>query len=794
MLTNYLKIALRNLTKNKIYGLINIVGLAAGLSACLVIGLYVMGEYRHDRFHQNFADIYRIVETQKQVDGYHPVAVTPGPLAPALEKDFPDIVHTTRVGQWSGLLKSDSTAIEPKSILIVENSFFKIFDFQLLAGDTNTVLQHPDEILITETLAEQFFGKNWAAQSVLGRTITLNNEYPVRLAGVVANPPTPSHLQFQALLPFNLLLKMDNWSNKWASNNFHTYLQLHPQTDVPAFAQKLAGQLGVYHAPNETVLHLQPLRDIYLHSKFDFETDWGKRGDIFYVRIFTTVGLVVLLIAIFNYFNLVTARAAQRAKEVGVRKSIGANRQTLVLQFLTESMLMTTTSVGIALVLAQFALPLFNRLTDKSLVIPVESGQFWGLMAGTTLLLGLITGAYPAFFLSGYQPSKVLKGLVNTRSGLGFRKVLVVAQFAISVALGISTVVIYQQLNFVQAKNLGFDQSHLLYLNLKGDTRFKAGVIKEQVTQLSGVASVTATTNNLVDVANSTNFEWEGQTPGAEFLITQMNIDADFLATTGMEMASGRNYSAQITRDTAERDGYYLVNETAARRMGYNNETVLNKKAKFWGNEGTVIGVVKDFHFRPLNKNIEPFIFRYRPQNPYFQLLIKTKPEGTAATIAALNQIYKKADPDNPIKFGFVDQALEAQYKADQRAGRTVLYFSILAILVSCLGLLGLTAFAAEQRTKEISIRKVLGATVAGIAGLLARDFIRLVVLAIVIATPVAYFGMEKWLANFAYRIDIQWWMLAVVSVVAVVLAGLTVGVQGVKAALANPAHSLRKE
>jgi putative ABC transport system permease protein len=377
---------------------------------------------------------------------------------------------------------------------------------------------------------------------------------------------------------------------------------------------------------------------------------------------------------------------------------------------------------------------------------------------------------------------------------VGFRKVLVVAQFAISVALGISTVVIYRQLNFVQAKNLGFDQSHLLYLNLKGDTRFKAGVIKEQVAQLSGVASVTATTNNLVDVSNSTNFEWEGQTPGAEFLITQMNIDADFLATTGMEMASGRNYSAQITRDTAERDGYYLVNETAAKRMGYNNETVLNKKAKFWGIEGTVIGVVKDFHFRPLNKNIEPFIFRYRPQNPYFQLLIKTKPEGTAATIAALNQIYKKADPDNPIKFGFVDQALEAQYKADQRAGRTVLYFSILAILVSCLGLLGLTAFAAEQRTKEISIRKVLGATVAGIAGLLARDFIRLVVLAIVIATPVAYFGMQKWLANFAYRIDIQWWMLAVVSAVAVVLAGLTVGVQGVKAALANPAHSLRKE
>jgi len=794
MLSAYFKIALRSLFKNKVYSFINIGGLAVGLAACLAIGLYIEDEYSHDRFHQNFEKIYRIVETQKQADGFHPVAVTPGPLAPSLEKDFPEIVHTIRVGQWSALLQADGKSIEPKSTLIVENSFFKIFDCKLLLGDPNTVFLNPDELIITEKIAEQFFGENWQNLSILGKILIINAQIPAMIVGVVENPPANSHLQFEALLPFQSLLKYDEWSNKWNSNNYHTYLQLLPGTDVAAFERKIAGQITRYNAENEATLQLQPLRDIYLRSKFDFSSDWGKRSDIFYVRIFATVGLIVLLIAIFNFINLATARASQRAREVGVRKSVGAGRSSLIAQFLGESLLMTTLSVLLALAITDITLPLFSQLTDKQLLVPVGKPNFWLLTAAATALIGLLTGAYPAFFLSAYRPAKVLKGIVDKRSGLGFRKTLVVAQFAISVVLGIGTVVIYQQLHFLQNKNLGFDQSQLLYLRLKGDSRDKSAIFKAEISKIPGVKSVTATTNNLVDVSNSTNVEWEGQNPKDEFLITQMNIDADFMKTTGMEIASGRNYSTSITGDSIEKYGRYLINETAAKRMGYTNETALGKKVKFWGLEGEVIGVLKDFHFRPLSKSIEPFIFRFRPQNPYFNLLVKTEPNHTAETIAALEKTYQKIDSDNPLQYGFVDQDLEAQYRSEQRTGRTILYFSILAILVSCLGLFGLTAFAAEQRTKEIGIRKVLGASVTEVTGLLAKDFLKLVVIAIVIASPVAYYFMQKWLSDFAYRIDLQWWMFALAGLAAVVIAFLTVGFQAVKAALANPVKSLRSE
>jgi len=795
MLQNYLRIALRNLVKNKVYSLINIGGLAVGLAACLTIGLYIQDEYSYDRFHRNFDHLYRMVETQKQADGLHPVAVTPGPLAPSLEKDFGEIVHTTRIGRWPALLQLNGISIEPKSALIVENTFFKMFDFKLLMGDPQTALMNPDELIITETLAGQFFGQYWRDSSVLGRNILLNKEIPLMVVGVVANPPANSHLEFDALLPFKYLEKNDEWINKWNSNNYHTYVQLTPETDVTAFTQKIAPQIAKYDQDNASTLSLQPLRDIYLYSKFDFETDWGKRGDIFYVRIFLTVGLIVLLIAMFNFINLATARASQRAREVGVRKVVGAQRKSLIFQFLAESLLMATLAVTAALLITDSTLTLLADLTDKHLVVPFKNPDFWLIVAGATALLGLFTGAYPAFFLSAFRPAKVLKGVLDVRSGLAFRKTLVVGQFVLSVALGIGTIVIYQQLNYIQNKKLGFDQSQLLYLRLKGEHRGKSAIFKDELAKLPGILSITATTNNLVDVSNSTNnTEWEGQTPKDEFLITQMNVDADFLKTTGISLASGRNFSASITGDTLEKFGRYLLNATAAKRMGYTDATALGKKVKFWGLEGEVIGVLQDFHFRPLNKSIEPFIFRFRPREFYFNLLIKTAPNNTAETIAAIEKVYKKLDTDNIIKYGFVDQDLEDQYRAEQRTGRTVLYFSILAVLVSCLGLFGLAALTAEQRTREIGIRKVLGASVVGITRLLARDFLKLVVLAIIIASPIAYWAMQHWLEDFAYRIDLQWWMFVAAGLVAMVIAFLTVGFQSVKAALRNPVDSLHSE
>jgi putative ABC transport system permease protein len=794
MWQNNVKIAVRNLFKNKVYSFINIGGLAIGLAAFLAISLYIQGELSYDRFHQNFNHLYRLTEIQKQADGYHPVAVTPGPLAPSLLTEYAEIEQAVRIGQWNALLQIDTSTIESKSTLIVEHSFFKMFDFKLLHGDTATVFNNPDEIIISESIAKRFFGENWREASILGKILMLNSELPNTIVGVVQDPPTHSNIQFEVLLPFKSIEKYDEWSSKWNSNSYHTYLQLRPDTDVAAFEHKIANHIAKYDANNEATLHLQPLSAVYLYSKFDFGSDWGKRGDIFSIRVFFTLGIVLLLIAIFNFINLATARAIKRAREVGIRKSVGAQRYSLIGQFLGESLLMTTLAVLLALLLTTPTLTLFNDLIDKDITIPSDQPQFWVILAAGTVLIGLLTGGYPAFFLSAYRPSQVLKGIVDARSGLGFRKTLVVGQFILSLTLGIGAVIIYQQLNFVQNKKLGFDQSQLLFVRLKGDTRDKSAILKEELSKIPAISAVTATTSNLVDVSNSSTVEWEGQAPNDEFLITQMNIDANFMATTGMSLASGRNFSAAIAGDTTDKFGRYMLNETAAQRMGYTNESVLGKKVKFWGFEGEIIGVLKDFHFRPLNKTIEPFIFRFRPKEFYFDLLVKLTPNDMPTTIAAIEQAYKKVDTDHPFSYGFVDQSLETQYKAEQRTGRTVLYFAILTIFISCLGLFGLVAFAAEQRTKEIGVRKVLGASVASVVGLLSKDFLKLVLIALVIASPIAYTLMQKWLADFAYRIDIQWWMFVLAGAVAMVIAFLTVAGQAVRTAMVNPVKSLRND
>ena len=400
MLSNYLTVAFRNLVKYKVYSFVNIGGLSIGLAACLAIGLYVRDECGHDRFHRYFDDLYRVVETQKQADGLHPVAVTPGPLAPSLERDFPEIVQATRVGRWPALLQTGGKGIETKSTLIVDNTFLKMFDFKLIQGDLKTALTNPDEIILSETLAGQLFGGDWRNSSIMGKNILLNTEFPTTIVGVVENAPANSHLQFDALMPFKSLEKYDAWSNKWNSNNFHTYLQLKPETDAAAFGTKIERQIAKYDNNNDAALRLQPLRDIYLYSKFDFETDWGKRNDVFFVRIFLAIGLIILLTAMVNFVNLATARASQRAREVGIRKSVGARRHSLVAQFLGESLLMTTLAVTLALLMGQPAIALFELLVDKHLAIPFHEPNFWLLIVGVTVVVGLFTGGYPAIFLS----------------------------------------------------------------------------------------------------------------------------------------------------------------------------------------------------------------------------------------------------------------------------------------------------------------------------------------------------------------------------------------------------------
>jgi putative ABC transport system permease protein len=804
MLRNYIKIATRNLVKNRVYSAINIGGLALGIACCLLISLYVYDEFSYDRFNANYNHIYRIVERQKQPEGIFDVAVTPGPLAAALEKDFPEVQRTTRVGQWNGILSQGRHLIEPEHFLIVDPGFFSLFTYPLVLGDTNTIFRAPNEVIFSETAAERFFGADWRQQNILGQSIKFNNDQVLKLVGIARNPPVQSHIQFDVLIPFKWLERNDEWSMKWNSNSYHTYVQLRPDpsgepTSPTAFGNKIREQLKRYNSGNETPLLLQPLSDIYLYSKFAFQTDYGKRSDVAYIRIFVSVGLIVLLIAVINFINLATARASKRAKEVGVRKSVGAKRSSLVAQFLSEALLMTTLAMLVSLLLAELLLPLFNNLAQKSMSIPYQMPTFWLAVVGLTGVVSLLTGLYPAFFLSSFRPVSVLKtGIIghfsSARTGRSFRQSLVVGQFVLSIALAISTVVIYRQLAYLQSTKLGFDKSQLLHVRLKGDLRQNALRFKTAVVQLPGVAQASMTTSNLVDMNNSTTIEWEGQTPKDEFLITQMNVDADFVKTTGMSMAAGRNFSAQITSDTLSKLGTYLINETAAKRMGWTPTSALGKKVKFWGTDGTIIGVVKDFHFRPLRVSIEPFIFRFRPKDFYFTLLVKTKPNLVARTLADVSSVYKKLEPGSPLSYGFVDQDLDRQYQSEQRIGQIILCFAILTILVSCLGLFGLTAFTAEQRTKEIGIRKVLGASVASIVTLLSKDFLKLVLLALVIASPIAWYAMNRWLQSFAYKTEFEWWMPTLAGLIAVCIALLTISFQSIKAALTNPVKSLRNE
>ncbi|SFE99869.1 ABC transporter permease [Spirosoma endophyticum] len=794
MLANYLKIALRTLWKNKVYSGINVAGLAIGLAACLAIGLYILDEFTYDRFNTHYDSIYRIVENQKQASGIYNVAVTPGPLAATLTKDFPDVLQTTRVGRWSGALTQGRKAVEADNMFFVDPAFFSLFTYPLVLGNVNNVFLSPDEVIISESMAERFFGTNWASTAILGKPFKLNSDHTLTLAGVVKNPPEHSHLQFDVLLPFKYLEQYDEWSMKWNSNSYHTYIRLRPETNLVSFTDKIQLQIKRYANESGTTLELQPLRDIYLKSTFDFQTDWGKRSNMLYVRIFLTVGLIVLLIAVVNFINLATARASQRAREVGVRKTIGAQRSSLVVQFLGESFLLTSLAVAGALLLMQSLLPLFNSLSDKSLTLPYQDVRFWFFLLGLTVFVSLLTGLYPAFFLSSFRPARVLKGVFTIKTGQTFRQSLVVGQFALSIVLAIATVVIYQQLNFIQTKKLGFDKSQLLYVRLKGDLRAKALAIKQDIQRLPGVANVSTTTSNLVDVMNSGTIEWQGQTPKDEFLITNMNVDADFMKTTGMSLAAGRNFSAQITSDTSSKLGSYLINESAAKRMGWTPASALGKTIKFWGMDGKVVGVLRDFHFRPLRVVIEPFIFRFRPKDYYFNLLIKTQPNAVQRTLSDIGSVYKTYDATFPISYGFVDQDLNTQYRTEQRTGQIVLYFSILAILVSCLGLFGLTTFTTEQRIKEIGMRKVLGASVSSIVTLLSKDFVKLVLIAILIASPVAWWASKIWLQDFVYKIDVEWWVFALVGGLSISIALLTVGFQSVKAALMNPVKSLRSE
>ncbi len=796
MLRSYCKIGWRSLVKNKFYSIINVAGLAIGLACCTVIGLYIHDEYSFDKFHSNISHLYRVVEKQKQAGVYYNFVTTPGPLGPSLKNDFPEVQQTCRLGRTRGTIQLGQTTIEPSNIRYTDNSFFSMFSFRLLKGNPAVVLLGPDEIVLTPTTAAQLFGNNWQAKpDLLGTTVVVTawgKELVVKVVGVAEEPPATSSVRYSALLPMAILEKEESFN--WDNSMYENYMLLDATTDPAGFDARLKTYLDRYSSYNSKgearTLSLQPMRDIHLHSHFDYGFPDDNSGNIVYMHIFVAVGVMVLLIAVFNFVNLSTARATNRAKEVGIRKVIGAAYRQLVVQFLVESFLLTVLAVIVSLVAAQMLLPMLNNVSGKALYVPFEMPAFLGVVLLTTVGVSLLAGLYPAFHLSGFSPAKVLKGISKIPAGISFRQVLVVGQFTFSVMLIIGSIVIYRQLHFMQQKDLGFNREQLIYVPLRNKAMNKEAVLCNELRNQSGILSVAKGSGNIVDADNTTtSFRWEGQQPGNEFSITHMNVDADLLGTLGMKLVAGRNFFSGAP-DSAS----FIVNETAAARMGWTAQQAIGKTIMFGKTEGNIVGVVKDFHFRSLNFAIEPFMFRNWPNTRFNGVFVRTQTGRTRQAIAAIEKAYRTVDHQTAPHYEFIDQALDAQYREEQHTGSIILFFSILAITVSCLGLFGLATYATEQRTKEIGIRKVLGASISAILGLLSVDFIKLVVTAIIIATPLAWWGMRVWLQDFAYKIELHWWIFAAAGLATIIIAMATVSYHALRTATTNPVDSLRSE
>lgn len=820
MLSNYIKIALRNLSKNRLYSLLNICGLAIGVAACLLILLFVGHEWSYDRWNP-LAD--RIVRPTYDIrindfnERHGSVDAIVGPEAAAALPEIQAWCRLKPEGNWEIRTEGqpEQNSREEK-VMFADSSFFTVFPLSVVAGDPVHCLTAPGSVVLAASRAEHYFG---SAAAALGQTVLMGRSGERRqVTAVFADIPETTHFHADALIPMREHPDQKNPPQYWGyTNNFFTYFLLNKGTDKALFAQKFntlaqnrvslllkdlfASTTAEFEKSGKHArFGLQNLPDIHLYSAFQSELD--ANGNIRYVWIFGAIAFFILLIACINFMNLSTARSAGRAREVGVRKVLGSSRAALAGQFLTESVALSTLAVVLALGLAELMLPGFRELSGRQVSIPWSHPAFVPGLLGGALLTGLLAGSYPAFFLSAFQSVKVLKGIIGSPAGnrgISLRNGLVVFQFAISTGLILCTLLVYSQLQYIQQKQLGFDKSQVLILDNAGALRDQLPAFKQEMLKDARVESAAITSYlPMPDAYRENAILSPGKMTGpSDKVLQRWRVDADYVRTLGMEIKSGRDFDpARVTDSSA-----ILINETAARELGFaepvgrklytsRTKAVDSKPEDF--EELTIIGVVKDFHFTSLHNSIGGLYLQ--PGKPEGALSLRFKGADATPVIAALEQTWNRFSPGQAPRYRFMDESLHRMYGAEQRIGRIALLFSLLAAFVSCLGLFGLAAFTTEQRTKEIGVRKVLGASVAGITRLLAADFLKLVVVAIVIASPVAFYFMQGWLKDFAYRIDIQWWMFAGAGLVALVVAGATVSFQSIRAALANPVKSLRNE
>ncbi|MFD1145181.1 ABC transporter permease [Larkinella insperata] len=796
MLTNYLKIAWRNLLRNWGFSAINVLGLTVGVTACLLISLYVRHELSYDQFHAKANRIYRLVTDIKTPTETINTESTSFAMANAVKTGLPEVEQAVRLLNRGMLVQRGEHKFQEDGLVFADSAFFQVFSFPLLKGNPQTALVAPFSIVLTEKAALKYFGN----EDPIGKALMLDGRNSATVTGVVADVPDNSQIKFDLLASMSTMTKAfaPGLDDQWGNFGPITYLLLRDRTTSAAVTARMPDlvqrQAGSFMEKNKMYysLFLEPLTDVYLRSTRQTQ----ESGSITNIYVFSIVAGFILLIACINFMNLVIARSSERAKEVGVRKVVGAVRSQLTGQFLSESVLLSLIAFVLAGILCELLLPAFNMLSGKIISHSLfTDGTYWLTLLGLAALVGGFAGIYPALVLSSFKPIAVLKGrFVSSSQGILLRRTLVVVQFMISVALTIGTLVAYRQLNFMRNQQLGFQKDQTLVVSLP-DRDFMTKnqrSLRNQLAALPGVQAVAVSSHLPGGGSLGAYTEIENKT--GEMQAANMglySVDFDFLPQYGVKLVAGRIFSPEFSTDSTQA---LVINEAAARALGYASPAqIVGKRFAQWGRTGRIIGVVKDFHTSSLREKIGPLTLRIEPGD--FSLFsLKVKGADATATIQKLERFWKTAVPQRPFEYYFLDQAFDKQYRAEERFGRLFLYFSGLAIFIACLGLFGLTSYTTAQRTKEIGVRKVLGASVPNIVLLLSKDFLKLVLIAVILAAPVAWWAMDTWLQDFAYRINVEWWILVLAGVLAVTIAFLTVSFQSIKAALTNPVKSLRTE
>jgi putative ABC transport system permease protein len=778
ILGSFFKISWRSLTKNKVSSIINIGGLAVGLTTAVLLILVISDEFSYDKFHTNLPDIYQVMKNQQHMDGISTGSSTPGPLASSLRKEFPETKYVSRACQSEALVRSGDKSLF-ESTYYADPDFFRMMSFRAIQGNPAVALEDVNTLVLTEGSAKKVFGD----ENPMGKIVVLDNRKSFKVGAVVADPPTNSTIRFEMILPFASFERENAWLNKWDDNRIETWVQLKPSANVTALNGNLTRLVQTRSDDTTVSMFVYPMARLRLYRNFSNGKPAG--GNIYLVDMMAAIGLFILLIACINFMNLATARSERRAREVGVRKVLGASRRLIVFQFFSEAILMALVSLAAGIIFAWLLLPAFNHIAHRNITFDLWNWKLsLGLLA-VGLFTGLVAGSYPAIFLSRFQPVRVLKGTVaGGKKGGGLRRALVTFQFVLSIFFIIATIVIYDQIDHIRKRPLGYDQENLIRIAASGDLADKFEVFKNELSGLVGVKEVSAGSDNILQFgAGVTGLDWTGKTPGQEMSILTTDVEFNWTKTMGIKMVEGRDFNPSFGSDTS----HILLNQACVDKMGWKSPYVGKKVG-----DRTVIGVFANFVFNNPSGIVAPMMVSLntaRLSNFY----VRVRNDGHwQETIAQVTKTVKNLNPEFPADLSFTKEGYQERFEAMTYLKITATIFGGMAIFISCLGLFGLSAFLAERRGKEISIRKVLGASARSVWLLLSGDFLKPVLLGLVIAIPLAFLAMQAMLSNIVYRIQLSWWMFVSAGILAIIIALMTVSFQGISAARENPVKNLK--